>query len=123
MPSAELIGLQAPKKAHRSLVFALAAGCRQIESAAEIAVQAPLERGPLYKLEPIITLTSLKRRDPCCTPRDVGAAFLECGGKHSATPLCSASRVQLALNVPGDHSLWKSAVVASLCRRSLKGPC
>src|SRR5205823_1307461 len=33
MPSAELIGLQAPKKAHRSLVFALAAACRQIESA------------------------------------------------------------------------------------------
>jgi hypothetical protein len=41
MPSAELIGLQAPKKAHRSLVFALAAACRQIESAAGIA-QAPL---------------------------------------------------------------------------------
>ncbi len=75
MPSAELIGLQAPKKAHRSLVFALAAACRQIESAAEIAVQAPLERGPLYKLEPIITLTSLKRRDPCCTLRDVGRRF------------------------------------------------
>ena len=36
MPSAELIGLEAPKKAHRSLVFALAAPCRQIESAAEI---------------------------------------------------------------------------------------
>jgi hypothetical protein len=42
MPSAELIGLQAPKKAHRSLVFALAAARRQIESAASIAAQAPL---------------------------------------------------------------------------------
>src|SRR5437764_14304967 len=41
MPSAELIGLEAPKKAHRSLVFALAAPCRQIESAAGIG-QVPL---------------------------------------------------------------------------------
>src|SRR6266480_1384215 len=40
MPSAELIGLQAPKKAHRSLVFALAAACRQIESAGLMGLQA-----------------------------------------------------------------------------------
>jgi hypothetical protein len=45
MPSAELIGLQAPKKAHRSLVFALAAACRQIESAVEPFAYKPGSSG------------------------------------------------------------------------------
>jgi hypothetical protein len=38
MPSAKLIGLQAPKKARRSLVFALAPPRRQIESGLSVAV-------------------------------------------------------------------------------------
>ena len=53
------------------------------------------------------------------------AAFLECGGKRSATPLflCSASRA-FAITWRSMHRRitpeWKSALVASLCRRSPK---
>src|SRR6266480_1787528 len=52
MPSAELIGLEAPKKAHRSLVFALAAPCRQIESAGGIAVTSAVS-ATVYRIGPI----------------------------------------------------------------------
>src|SRR5207247_11319758 len=52
MPSAELIGLQAPKKAHRSLVFALAAACRQIESAGPIGAASHSSFGGASSREP-----------------------------------------------------------------------
>src|SRR5438034_5715758 len=52
MPSAELIGLQAPKKAHRSLVFALAAACRQIESAGLIGAASHSSFGEASSREP-----------------------------------------------------------------------
>src|SRR5213080_1786057 len=53
MPSAELIGLQAPKKAHRSLVFALAAACRQIESAGLIGAASRSSFGGASSGEPL----------------------------------------------------------------------
>src|SRR5213082_3237243 len=53
MPSAELIGLQAPKKAHRSLVFALAAACRQIESAGLIGAASRSSFGGAISREPL----------------------------------------------------------------------
>jgi len=48
-------------------------------------------------------------------PKSPGVGdILECGGKRSATPLCSA------LLRGNRESLRKSAVAASLCRRSPK---
>ena len=49
------------------------------------------------------------------------ATFLECGGKRSATPLSSGSQAsRITWRPGGSHQVGKSAVPASLCRRSPK---
>ena len=59
--------------------------------------------GPVFRAG----LSNVKKARPryllaCCK-----AAFLECGGKRSATPLCSASRVNWRSTCPRIRSLWK----------------
>src|SRR6266404_9645680 len=47
--------------------------------------------------------------------------LLECGGKRSATPLSSGSQAsRITWRTGGSHQVGKSAVAASLCRRSPK---
>jgi len=80
MPSAELIGLQAPKKAHRSLVFALAAACRQIESAGLIGAASHSAFGGASSREPSSVFR--RRRSsalqyPKCTPHTHETTALE----------------------------------------------
>src|SRR5207247_1773316 len=72
----------------------------------------------------IFTLAMQRRRDLCDVPLMLGG-ILECGRKRSATPLCLAplrgNRESLdALCARGSHRREKSAVAASLCRRSPK---
>src|SRR5439155_23871466 len=47
--------------------------------------------------------------------------LLECAGKRSATPLSSGSQAsRITWRTGGSHQVGKSAVAASLCRRSPK---
>src|SRR6266567_2253527 len=72
----------------------------------------------------IFTLAMQRRRDLCDVPLMLGD-HLECGGKRSATPLCLVSFAGMANHLTlscarGSHRREKSAVAASLCRRSPK---
>src|SRR5439155_1007445 len=99
MPSAELIGLQAPKKAHRSLVFALAVACRQIESAGLIGAASHSSFGGASSHEPLSIFRHRRALEEGVSALEDGAAAAAFGsGMAAAMGLLGAL-------APGDHVL------------------
>src|SRR5437870_11715379 len=97
MPSAELIGLQAPKKAHRSLVFALAAACRQIESAGLIGAASHSSFGGASSREP----SSVFRRR-----RSSALQYPKCTPHTHATALEKLATEERAAEIRGRCERW-----------------